>query len=118
MRPKNVIVYQEDENTLSFDRPLLAYIGDRALVRIQDANPRITPRALGYRLVSRDPVCRAGIYARPFMLWALLRTWECVKRAAWRSLRWLYEHGAFHLASPEGMIFRWRDVRLGPGARR
>lgn len=96
------------------DKPLVAEVSERVLA---DKFTAALIRYHGYRMVERYLDRRAQLMARPLPLWAILRARVLVRDAFWRGMRWAYDHGLFHLASPEGMLFRWRDVRMGRGRR-
>ena len=68
------------------------------------------PEQLGYRLVDLDSL--VYYYARPWPLWAVLRTRVKIRGGFWWLLRWMHTHGWFYLDRSEGVPFRWRDVRI------
>lgn len=74
---------------------------------------RVVMEGLGYRQVRREPAMRAGLYAKPWPLWALLRGRGRLANWCWGILWWLSDRGVFHV--PEGVQFMWRNVRLGRG---
>ena len=116
--PKKIpmLELQQDGFNVEVQCPLVVRISDMAAHQLRCMNSRLTPEALGYRLVAREPWWRVGLYARPWVLWALLRGVENWKAAYWGGIWWLYDKHIIHLASRDGSEFRWRDVRLGRGA--
>jgi hypothetical protein len=80
--------------------------------------PEFTPEALGYRRVSHDPSRRVILYARPWLLWAILRLREALRYQFWAFMRANRDIGAIHCKTQAGMCFRWRDIRLGCGKRK
>jgi len=103
--------------------PLYALIGDRSWRRDfgftwpVPSTFRLSPRR--YRFVGRRPEYGggAGEYARPWVLWAVLRLRQRAKDSFWSGMNWLYRRGIIHFRTPETMRFRWRDLGLGPDPR-
>ena len=102
------------ESVSIVDKPLVAEISERFL---RDEFTVGFLKLHGYRMADRYLDRRTQLWVRPLPLWLVIRTRVRASFAFWRAMRWAYGHGVFHLASPEGMLFRWRDVRPGRGLR-
>jgi hypothetical protein len=85
---------------------------------LRNCRPGFTPEALGYRRVSRDPFHRLTLYARPWVLWAILRLDTKMREFHWAVFDRLYKRGIIHVRTREGMRARWRDLGLGPTPKR
>ena len=96
--------------------PYYVLLGDRYLRKCHEVEPGSIVEIfhLTYRLVERRPERAAGVYARPWLLWAILRLREKVRMAFWSSVGWLNRHGFIHFRTPEAQCIRWRDLGLGP----
>ena len=81
---------------------------------IHSCAPQFTPEALGYRRVSYRIDFDNSLYARPWLLWAVLRLRQKMREVYWASLDWLYHRGIIHWRTPECLPSRWRDLGLGP----
>lgn len=92
------------------EKPLVAYVDDAVLRRHELAGPILS--SLGYRYVETDYSWRHSLYARPPQLAWLLRRRKDLRAAFWHCMGWLHDRGILHLKY-EGVVFRWRDVRLG-----
>ena len=101
--------------------PFYVLFGDRYLRRCHEIKPSSVVRVFGitYRLVRRreDYGGGAGIYARSWPLWAVLRLREKARLVFWSIARWLHKQGLIHVRTPESMLVRWRDLGLGPDPR-
>ncbi len=104
---------EEDEWTLSF-LPKGAHIsvGDRVFLRMPELRAAL-PRT-GYRPVARDIMTRSTWYCRGRLRWLLWRGLLWLEGRAYWLFDWAYCHRLIHLATAEGEIGRWRDIRPGP----
>jgi len=104
-----------EESYVVTKKPLVTRWEDRAVC---NCRPQFTPEALGYRRVSRDPFHRLTLYARPWVLWAILRLDTKMREFHWAVFDRLYKRGIIHVRTREGMRARWRDLGLGPTPKR
>ena len=74
----------------------------------------ITPEMLGYREVARDPAWRVTRYARPWLLWAILRGAAAVSSQFWRAMVVLHRWHIVRASVPEGVAVRWYNLRTWP----
>ena len=114
LRVKPVVATQEGDSVRITERPFLTEWTDMCL---ESVALEYTPARLGYREYKKNPLACTVFFARPLLLWLVLVAWQGLIRFYWRSLRWLFRHGVFHLVGQEGTPFRWRDVRPGPRRR-
>ena len=70
-------------------------------------------KEFGYRPYKKDLTMLLEYYARPWPLWALLCGMQKMRRVWWYLLRVTYKR-LWHIWG-EGLEFRWRNIRLGPG---
>lgn len=103
------------EQVIVTKKPLITLWEDRARIACRQG---FTPKALGYRVVLHRPETATTLYARPWLLWAILRLRQKMRDVYWASLDWLYHRGVIHWRTPVCMPSRWRDLGLGPTPKR
>jgi len=101
-----------EEHYSATKRPLVTLWADDFF---RGLRPALTPEMLGYRYVLRYPDRPLRLYARPWLLWAVLRVREALRYQFWAFMRANRDIGAIHCNTQEGVCFRWRDLRLGRG---
>lgn len=119
-KPKTISIVDSLRADLAIeDSPFYALLGDRYLRKCHEIEPSSVVRIfdLAYRLVERKPELAAGVYARPWSLWAVLRLRRRCLDRYWAAVDWLCHHGIIHLRTPEAMRIRWRDLGFGPDPR-
>jgi len=107
-------MFEPRPSTAECLKPFYQSLSDFSVPR--DSRPAL-PRAmgiLGYRFVKRDEETATSYYARPWLLWAIMRLRQKMREVYWASLDWLYHRGIIHWRTPECLPSRWRDLGLGP----
>jgi len=111
-QPVEVIL--EDNVPVIKKKPFVIIVTDRYL---RFCYPAYTPEGLGYRSVEYLIGLDAERYARPWLLWAVLKVEATLRHALWALMRSLWRRGIIHSRKPCYQRFRWRDLRLGPDPR-
>ena len=105
--------WDDGETTVEIKtKPWLTEWDCKGLLQVQ---AEFHPRALGYRFLEHRLDSRTDVYARPWPLWAVLRVHQRVLHAFYAVLHGAHRRGFIHLATRQGLRWRWRDLRLGQG---